>query len=187
VTGVQTCALPISLEEIVSSFDRVAKLVAEITGATREQAAVLAEINAAIGHMDEATQHNAALAEESSAAARAMQAESDKLVELVGIFRTSERAEETAIPAAVPAPPAEPAGRALPQPAERGAERVPERRRRPRASEPAPELDDATKTDDAPETENGANALTDIASGEARRRTAARPRQRRRDDDWSDF
>jgi methyl-accepting chemotaxis protein len=152
-----------ALEEIVSSFDRVAKLVAEITGATREQAAGLAEINAAIGHMDEATQHNATLAEESSAAARAMQAESDKLVELVGIFRTSERAEETAVPAPAAAPTAA----------------RPDRASRPSRHLPAP--DPAARA--AAEAE-AAIAATPVgaARGEVRR-PPARSHQRRRADD----
>ncbi|QCG86555.1 methyl-accepting chemotaxis protein [Azospirillum sp. TSH100] len=68
-----------SLTEIVSGIGRVADLVSEIARATAEQASGLDEVNIAIAQMDEMTQKNAALVEESTAAARSLEEQADQL------------------------------------------------------------------------------------------------------------
>jgi methyl-accepting chemotaxis protein len=68
-----------SLTEIVSGIGRVADLVSEIARATAEQASSLDEVNIAIAQMDEMTQKNAALVEESTAAARSLEEQADQL------------------------------------------------------------------------------------------------------------
>ncbi|WP_341898894.1 methyl-accepting chemotaxis protein, partial [Ferrovibrio terrae] len=61
-----------SLTEIVSAIKKVSDIVAEIAAASREQATGLDQINTAVGSMDEMTQRNAALVEESTAAAQTL-------------------------------------------------------------------------------------------------------------------
>jgi methyl-accepting chemotaxis protein len=77
-----------SLDEIVNAVKKVADIVAEIAAASREQATGLDQINTAVASMDETTQRNGALVEETSAAAQALSGQAHELNELVGFFRT---------------------------------------------------------------------------------------------------
>ena len=79
-----------SLDEIVNAVKKVADIVAEIAAASREQATGLDQINTAVASMDETTQRNGALVEETSAAAQALSGQAHELNELVGFFRTGE-------------------------------------------------------------------------------------------------
>ncbi len=87
-----------SLTEIVTAIKKVSDIVAEIAAASREQATGLDQINTAVGSMDEMTQRNGALVEETSASAQALADQGRQLAELVGFFRTG------AAPAAAPRP-----------------------------------------------------------------------------------
>lgn len=80
-----------SLSNIVESIKRVADIVSEIAAASQQQAAGVGEINAAITQMDEMTQQNAALVEESSASARSLEDQSDKMMRLMSFFDTGEQ------------------------------------------------------------------------------------------------
>ncbi|WP_245956956.1 methyl-accepting chemotaxis protein, partial [Aestuariispira insulae] len=75
-----------SLSEIVDSIKRVADIVSEIAAASGEQATGVEEINTAITNMDEMTQQNAALVEESSANARSLEEQSEHMLEMMGFF-----------------------------------------------------------------------------------------------------
>uniref|UniRef100_UPI003510F0F0 methyl-accepting chemotaxis protein n=1 Tax=Ferrovibrio sp. TaxID=1917215 RepID=UPI003510F0F0 len=81
-----------SLTEIVTAIKKVSDIVAEIAAASREQATGLDQINTAVGSMDEMTQRNAALVEETTAAAQALSSQSVQLADLVGFFRTDVQA-----------------------------------------------------------------------------------------------
>ena len=81
-----------SMQEIVSSIQRVADIVDEIALASREQASGLAQINQAVSHLDGVTQQNAALVEQSSAAAAALQQQAHHLAEVADTFRLEEQA-----------------------------------------------------------------------------------------------
>ena len=61
-----------SLEEIVDSIKRLSDIVSEISAASNEQATGVEEINRAVSQMDEMTQQNAALVEESAASAKTL-------------------------------------------------------------------------------------------------------------------
>ena len=75
-----------SLNEIVDSIKRVADIVSEITAASGEQATGVEEMNTAITNMDEMTQQNAALVEESSANARSLEEQSEHMLNMMGFF-----------------------------------------------------------------------------------------------------
>ncbi len=77
-----------TMEEIVASVQRVTAIMAEITAASQEQSAGIEQVNQTVTQMDEATQQNAGLVEEATAAARAMEQQSAHLVEAVSRFRT---------------------------------------------------------------------------------------------------
>lgn len=76
-----------ALGEIVASVGKVADIVAEIASASREQATGLDEINTAVANMDEMTQRNGALVEQTTASAHALTGQADQLTELVAYFR----------------------------------------------------------------------------------------------------
>ncbi|MFC3677517.1 methyl-accepting chemotaxis protein [Ferrovibrio xuzhouensis] len=76
-----------SLTEIVTAVKKVADIIGEISSASREQAVGLEEVNTAVANMDEMTQRNGALVEQTTASAQAMSRQAGELAELVGQFR----------------------------------------------------------------------------------------------------
>ena len=84
------------LSGIVQSVKQVTDIVAEIAAASQEQSSGIDQVNRAVMQMDEVTQQNAALVEESAAAARAMQEQADDLEQQVRYFRLQEGAAKTA-------------------------------------------------------------------------------------------
>ena len=80
-----------SLSGIVSGVQQVAKLISEIAAASKEQASALDEINSAVASMDEMTQKNAALVEETTAAAQSMAGQASDLSVLVSFFKLNQR------------------------------------------------------------------------------------------------
>jgi methyl-accepting chemotaxis protein len=82
-----------SMQAMVDSVQRVSGIVVEIAEASREQSLGIEQINGAIAQMDEVTQRNAALVEESAAAAEALNVEAGNLLTTVGVFRLPATAE----------------------------------------------------------------------------------------------
>jgi methyl-accepting chemotaxis protein len=76
-----------TMEEIVTSIQRVTAIVGEIASASREQEMGIDQVNQAIGTIDSATQQNAALVEQAAAAAGALQEQAAQLAEAVKVFR----------------------------------------------------------------------------------------------------
>ena len=66
----------------------------DITAASQRQSKGIEEVNSAITEMDELTQRNAALVEESAAAAQSMQDQAHELLRVVGAFRLSDGAPQ---------------------------------------------------------------------------------------------
>ncbi|QXL83276.1 methyl-accepting chemotaxis protein [Comamonas sp. NLF-1-9] len=76
-----------TMTEIVQSVQRVTDIMAEITAATTEQSGSIGEVGQAVSHLDEMTQQNAALVEESAAAAASLKDQSARLSDVVGTFK----------------------------------------------------------------------------------------------------
>ena len=76
-----------TMEEIVTSIQKVTGIMSEIMLATQEQTSGIEQINEAIVQMDDITQQNAALVEEAAAAASALQNQADNLSDLVSTFQ----------------------------------------------------------------------------------------------------
>ena len=76
-----------SMSEIVASVRRVSDLIGEITASSTEQRDGINQVNQAVSNLDQMTQQNAALVEESSAAALSMQDQAQRLAQVVSIFR----------------------------------------------------------------------------------------------------
>ncbi|HEY1043173.1 MAG TPA: methyl-accepting chemotaxis protein [Telluria sp.] len=79
-----------TMDEIVVSVRRVTDIMGEIAGASDEQTAGIGQINQAIIQMDQVTQQNAALVEESAAAASSLEDKAASLARTVAVFKLRE-------------------------------------------------------------------------------------------------
>jgi methyl-accepting chemotaxis protein len=78
-----------TMTEIVSAVRRVSDIVGEICAASVEQSAGVAQVGEAMTQMDQTTQQNAALVEESAAAAESLKQQAQQLVRTVAVFKLS--------------------------------------------------------------------------------------------------
>lgn len=76
------------MQELLASVKRVAAIMKEIADASVEQSSGIGEVNQAVFQMDQVTQQNAALVEEASAAAAALQEQTSRLANAVAVFKT---------------------------------------------------------------------------------------------------
>jgi len=76
-----------SMKETVEAIRSLAAMVAQISQASSEQSGGLVQISEAVSHMDQLTQQNAALVEETAAAGMSLQEQAQKLASLVGTFQ----------------------------------------------------------------------------------------------------
>ncbi len=76
-----------TMTEIVASVQRVRDIIGEITAAANEQSAGIGQVNVAVTQLDQMTQQNAALVEESAAAAESLREQAQRLSGVVGTFR----------------------------------------------------------------------------------------------------
>jgi methyl-accepting chemotaxis protein len=76
-----------TMGEIVNSVKRVTDIMSEISAASDEQSQGIEQVNHTIVQMDEVTQQNAALVEQATAAARALEEQASGLAEAVAVFR----------------------------------------------------------------------------------------------------
>ncbi|SMQ95343.1 chemotaxis protein [Xanthomonas fragariae] len=79
-----------TMAEIVASVQRVTDIMGEIAAASQEQSSGIEQVNLTITQMDEATQQNAALVEEATAAARTMEDQASRLAQAVSRFRLAD-------------------------------------------------------------------------------------------------
>jgi methyl-accepting chemotaxis protein len=78
-----------TMAEIVCAIKRVSDIVGEISVASAEQSAGVVQVGAAVTQMDQTTQQNAALVEESAAAAHSLSQQAQNMVRAVAVFRLS--------------------------------------------------------------------------------------------------
>jgi methyl-accepting chemotaxis protein len=76
-----------SMGTIVASVQQVNDIIARISLASTEQAEGIAEVNRAVGQMDDMTQQNAALVEEAAAAAESLHDQTVNLAQAVAVFQ----------------------------------------------------------------------------------------------------
>ncbi|HEX7638307.1 MAG TPA: methyl-accepting chemotaxis protein [Burkholderiaceae bacterium] len=79
-----------AMRTILESVRKVDAIIGDITTASREQASGIEEVNHAVSSLDETTQRNAALVEQSAAAAMSLQEQSKRLVDAVAAFTTQD-------------------------------------------------------------------------------------------------
>ncbi len=76
-----------TIQEIVDNAARIDTLMTEIANATREQSLGVAQVGSAVHQLDENTQQNAALVEETAAAATSLSEQAERLVQEVSFFK----------------------------------------------------------------------------------------------------
>ena len=92
-----------TMTEIVASVQRVSDIIGEISASTVEQSQGIGNVNGSVAQLDQMTQQNAALVEESAAAAESLSDQARKLAALVGHFKVSDpRPEHNGSEAAMP-------------------------------------------------------------------------------------
>jgi methyl-accepting chemotaxis protein len=76
-----------TMTEIVASVQRVTDIIGEISAAAREQSQGIGQVNEAITRLDQMTQQNAALVEESAAAAESLKGQAHRMTTVVANYR----------------------------------------------------------------------------------------------------
>ncbi len=76
-----------TMQEVVSSIRRVSDIVGEISSASVEQSAGVQQVGQTVAQMDQVTQQNAALVEQSATAAENLRSQAGNLVQAVSVFR----------------------------------------------------------------------------------------------------
>ncbi|RLJ38072.1 methyl-accepting chemotaxis protein-1 (serine sensor receptor) [Acidovorax sp. 106] len=76
-----------TMTEVVLAIRRVTDLIAEVSAASNEQSQGVAQVGEAVSQMDQVTQQNAALVEESAAAANSLSTQAQQLQQAVAVFK----------------------------------------------------------------------------------------------------
>jgi methyl-accepting chemotaxis protein len=76
-----------TIGEVVSNAQRVADIIAEITSASGAQSGGIGQVHTAVNQLDQMTQQNAALVEESTAATQSLMDHAQRLIQAVQVFR----------------------------------------------------------------------------------------------------
>lgn len=76
-----------TMQQVVMSIRQLSDTVSEISSASAEQSTGVEQVGIAVSQMDQTTQQNAALVEESAAAAQSLKEQADQLVREVSVFR----------------------------------------------------------------------------------------------------
>ncbi len=84
-----------SMQEIVQSVQRVSDVVSEISAATAQQTAGIGQVSGSVVQLDQSTKQNAAMVEQSAAAANSLMDQARSLTEVVSTFRLDGRAGVT--------------------------------------------------------------------------------------------
>ena len=96
-----------SMSDIVTQVKRVGQMISEISDASREQSIGINQVGEAVTQLDQVTQQNAALVEESAAAAESLKHQAASLAEVVSVFKVAggnQMAAGYGAPAPAPAP-----------------------------------------------------------------------------------
>jgi methyl-accepting chemotaxis protein len=76
-----------TMREIVASVQRVSDMIGEISSTSSEQSQGIGQVNTAVAELDQMTQQNAALVEQSAAAAESLREQALRLAQVVSAFR----------------------------------------------------------------------------------------------------
>ncbi|SFE90834.1 methyl-accepting chemotaxis protein [Paracidovorax wautersii] len=88
-----------TMGEIVRDIQQVTQIIGEINATMNEQSSGIGQINQAVAEMDRATQQNAALVEESTAASAVLNDQAHNLARIVSTFKLDEDRTGSQLPA----------------------------------------------------------------------------------------
>jgi methyl-accepting chemotaxis protein len=86
-----------TMSEIVGSVQRVSDIIGEITAASSEQSGGIGQVNVAVTQLDQMTQQNAALVEESAAAAESLKDQATRLAQVVSTFQIGDHTSQAMV------------------------------------------------------------------------------------------
>jgi methyl-accepting chemotaxis protein len=95
-----------TMDEIVASVQRVTDIIGEISAAALEQSQGIGQVNEAVTRLDQMTQQNAALVEESAAAAESLKDQAHRMTTVVANYRMDAFSDGPGFAAPAPRPPA---------------------------------------------------------------------------------
>jgi methyl-accepting chemotaxis protein len=127
------------LEGIVAQVNQISGIVADIASSAQEQASGLSQVNTAVNQMDQVTQQNAAMVEESTAASRSLSNEANELGRLMKLFKIQGSVAARPVQAAALAP--APRAASAPRPASTPRTALKTQGRGGAAPRPAPQED----------------------------------------------
>ena len=79
-----------TMAEIVRQVNHVTQLISEIHASAQEQTSGIAQVNLAVNALDQGTQQNAALVEQSAAAAESLRNQAAELMQMVSVFNVGQ-------------------------------------------------------------------------------------------------
>ena len=82
-----------AMDEIVKGVQRVTDIIGEISAATSEQSSGLTSVNGSVAELDDMTQQNAALVQESAAAAASLNSQAERLSQIVAAFQLGQEGD----------------------------------------------------------------------------------------------
>ena len=85
-----------TMSDIVQQVRRVSDLIGEISSSTNEQSNGIGQVNQAVTQLDQMTQQNAALVEESTAASQSLRDQAEKLSRAIAVFKLEENQRQVA-------------------------------------------------------------------------------------------
>ncbi len=80
-----------TMTEIVGSVQRVSDIIGDITAAATEQSEGISQVNSTVSQLDQMTQQNAALVEQSAAAAESLKDQASRLAQVIAVFQIDKR------------------------------------------------------------------------------------------------
>ena len=167
-----------TMNDIVRSVQSVTDMIGEITAASSEQSSGISQVNQAVTHLDQMTQQNAALVEESTAAAASMRDQAQKLAEVVAMFNVG----------AVAAPPPAAARAPVPRPMTKAPATAPRAVGSPTAAKPPPSAARlSSSTPPAAKKPSPSSSSSSAAAASSAPAAAPRAQAKGGDDDWESF
>ncbi len=88
-----------TMQDIVGAVQNVNNMIGDITMAASEQSDGIGNVNASVSQLDQMTQQNAALVEQSAAAASSLQEQAAKLAEVIRVFQLGDEPSSLSMPA----------------------------------------------------------------------------------------
>jgi len=92
-----------AMQDILASIRNVSGIMNEISVASNEQSSGIEQVNSAVNHLDEVTQQNAALVEQTTRSTRRLEEQGAKLMQALSVFKLGRKDDAATTPLKMPA------------------------------------------------------------------------------------